>query len=156
MKKIKWYEFSVIAFFVVCPIISAAIERELSDAAVSILLFKWVVFYSIGLRLLSAGIKQVVSPAFTAKEIFEINDPKSYPVILELGFSNICLGLLGVCSIAIYEFRLAAAFAGGIYYGLAGCIHLFRKTKNSTELFAMASDLYIFIVLLIIIISIYS
>lgn len=94
----------------------------------------------------------MLSPGFTAKEIFEINDLKSHPIILELGFSNICLGLLGVSSLAIHEFRLAAAFAGGIYYGLAGSMHLFRKNKNNTELFAMVSDLYIFIVLLIIIV----
>ncbi len=148
MKKIKWYELSVIAFFIVCPFISIVIERELSNSV----FLKWFVFYSIGLRLLSAGIKQVLSPGFTAKEIFEINDLKSHPIILELGFSNICLGLLGVCSLAIHEFRLAAAFAGGIYYGLAGSMHLFRKNKNNTELFAMVSDLYIFIVLLIIIV----
>ena len=148
MKKIKWYELSVIAFFIVCPFISIVIERDLSNSV----FLKWFVFYSIGLRLLSAGIKQVLSPGFTAKEIFEINDLKSHPIILELGFSNICLGLLGVCSLAIHEFRLAAAFAGGIYYGLAGSMHLFRKNKNNTELFAMVSDLYIFIVLLIIIV----
>ncbi|MFT4144286.1 MAG: hypothetical protein QM644_07490 [Mobilitalea sp.] len=153
MKKIKWYELSVIAFFIVCPFISIGIEMQLSNSAFRILLLKWFAFYSIGLRLLSAGIKQVLSPGFTAKEIFEINDPKSHPIILELGFSNICLGLLGVCSIAIHEFRLAAAFAGGIYFGLAGSMHLFRKNKNNIELFAMVSDLYIFIVLLIIIIT---
>ena len=35
---------------------------------------KWFIFSAVGLRLFLAGIKQIVDPAFTAKEIFHLDN----------------------------------------------------------------------------------
>lgn len=149
MKKIKLYELSVILFFVVCPIVFLIGDVLISDISIRASMLKWFVFFAIGMRLMTAGIKQAISPGFTANSIFEINDIKCYPIVRELGFSNICLGLLGIISLLIPEFRLAAAISGGLYYGLAGYMHLFKKNKNKTEIFAMISDLYILCILIV-------
>jgi hypothetical protein len=57
---------------------------------------KWFIFPAVGLRLFIAGIKQTTNPAFTAKEIFHIDSPASFPVVRELGFANYCFGLIGI------------------------------------------------------------
>jgi len=100
--------------------------------------------------LFSAGLKQSVNPSFTATEIFKA-DEKSYPIVREVGFSNICLGVLGILSFFFTEFRLAAAVTGGLYIGLAGFLRfLYKRDKN--EIFTTSSNFFIFSVLLVLIV----
>ena len=54
---------------------------------------------------------------------------------------------MGIMSIAVPDFRLAAAFSGGLYFCLAGFTHLLKVKRNKTEVFAMVTDIYIFFVL---------
>lgn len=82
-------------------------------------MYKWFVFSGIGLRLFVAGVKQAINPSFTAKEIFRINEERSLPLVREVGFSNISLGLLGILSVFAIKFRLAAAISGSVYFGLS-------------------------------------
>jgi hypothetical protein len=42
-----------------------------------------------------------------------------------------------------------AAVVGGLYYGLAGALHVFSQEKNAKEYMAMISDGFIFVVLLV-------
>ncbi|MFH6990962.1 DUF6790 family protein [Flavobacterium sp. FlaQc-48] len=110
---------------------------------------KWFIFSAVGLRLFLAGIKQVKNPGFTAKVIFGLNGPESFPVLRELGFANICFGLVGIVSLFKPEWRIVSAFASGIYYGIAGIQHTLKKTSNTNEKFALFTDLIIFLVLFI-------
>lgn len=113
----------------------------------AVVAFKWFVFSGIGLRLFTAGVKQVIQPQFTAQEIFNISDKKIIPIIKELGFANICFGIIALVSFFIPSFRIPAVLAGGLYFGFAALIHIRKKRDSSEETFAMISDLYIFIVL---------
>ena len=151
IRKIGLYEISVILFFLIIPIVGGIVEVLLFPSAAGIFqtLFKWFVFSGLGLRLFSAGFKQAALPSFTAKEIFNLTDGKSFVIIRELGFANICFGTIGILSFFFAEFRLAAAISGGLYLGTAGFMHFFRKRDHKTETFAMVSDLFIFVVLLI-------
>lgn len=45
---------------------------------------KWFIFSAVGLRLFIAGIKQTTDPAFTAKHIFHLDNPESFPIVREL------------------------------------------------------------------------
>src|ERR1700744_1160934 len=81
---------------------------------------KWFVFWAIGIRLFTAGLRQAAKPEFTAKDIFHINSVESHTIVRELGFANICFGLLGILSLFVPEWRTAAAFTGGMYMGIAG------------------------------------
>jgi hypothetical protein len=101
----------------------------------------WFVFWAFGIRLLGAGLRQVFQPSFTAKHIFELEDPKAQVVVQELGFANIAFGLLGICSLGISSWVLPATVLGCVFYGLAGINHIFRK-KNAMEWIALVSDLY--------------
>jgi hypothetical protein len=35
----------------------------------------------------------------------------------ELGFANLCFGLIGLISIGMPDWRIVSAFGSGIYYG---------------------------------------
>jgi len=151
-RKIGIYEISVILFFAVVPIIGTMAEivlLSISSNASGILL-KWFAFSSIGLRLFSAGLKQSIKPSFTATEIFKA-DEKSYPIVREVGFSNVSLGVLGILSFFLSDFRIAAAVTGGLYFGLAGFLRLLYK-QDKNEIFTTISNFFIFSVLIILIV----
>lgn len=117
------YEISLVLFLVIVPIVGAGIELACFSGSLKIsgILLKWVTFSGVGLRLFSAGVKQSIHPSFTATKIFNA-DEKSYPIVREVGFSNICLGALAISSFFFVDFRLAAAMTGGLYFGLAGLL----------------------------------
>ena len=110
---------------------------------------KWFIFSAVGLRLFIAGIKQTTDPAFTAKDIFHIDNPESFPIVRELGFANLCFGLIGIISLFLPQWRIVSAFGSGLYYGIAGFQHLLKKSASANETFAMITDILIFISLTI-------
>lgn len=88
------YEISVIVFFLLLPIIGVIADIFILKFEVNTfsLMFKWFVFSGVGLRLMSAGLKQAISPSFTAKEIFKVNEERSFAIVREIGFANISFG----------------------------------------------------------------
>jgi len=138
---------SVLTF--ILPIIGFYSEHITNDSPLSFNLFgKWFIFSAVGLRLFLAGLKQIKNPEFTAKQIFHIDSTESYPILRELGFANLCFGLVGIISIFKPEWRIVSAFASGVYYGIAGVQHLFQKSSGINEKFALWTDLFIFFLLL--------
>jgi hypothetical protein len=97
----KLYIISVSVLTFALPVICTVAQILLNTATnLSFELFgKWFIFSAVGLRLLTAGIKQTSDPAFTAKEIFHINNTEALPIVRELGFANICFGLIGIVSL---------------------------------------------------------
>lgn len=141
----KKYLFSILAMVVVIPVAGAMAEHWIKTVPLNFLLFgKWFVFSAAGLRLFVAGLQQALNPAFTAKEIFHITGEESLPVVRELGFANICFGLVGIVSLFRPEWRVVSAFASGIYYGLAALLHIIKKPAGANEQFALITDLIIF------------
>ena len=144
------YFASVILLLVVLPVVSISVETLLSHHAMSwALVGRWFVFWGVGIRLLLAGVRQVIQPRFTAKEIFGIDDPGSFAIVREVGFANLSMGFLGLCTLFWVGWLVPAAVVGGLYYGLAGAGHVFSHYRNAKEYFAMISDGFIFVVLLV-------
>ena len=108
---------------------------------------EWFVFWAVGVRLLIAGLRQVANPQFTAERIFNIKSAEPLPVVRELGFANTSTGILGICAFFNGGWVMPAAIVGGLFYGLAGVGHAFKKERNLFENVAMYSDLFVFIVL---------
>ena len=143
-KKLGMLEISIVLFFYILPVISIAADMIVfHETTVLQVILKWCVFWGVGLRLFTAGFKQALTPAFTAKTIFEVTDAKAFPIVRELGFANICTGFIGTISLFFPNFRLAAAIVGTLYFSLALFQHLFRKKKNATEMFVTITDLSI-------------
>jgi hypothetical protein len=138
----------------VLPVASVMIEATgaIHSPGPLFLIGKWWVFWAAGIRLFLAGLRQVLQPRFTAVEIFEVQDTAALPIVRELGFANLSMGLLGICSMVQPEWLLPGAIVGGLYYGLAGLLHVTQKRRNAKELTAMISDLLVFCLLLLFVI----
>lgn len=141
--------FVVIALFMfVLPAGCVALEYAVLHTSTDLILLigKWFAFWGVGMRLGIAGLRQAFNPAFTAQDIFEIEDPRVQPIVRELGFANLSLALLGLLAI-VPGWPLPAAISGGLFFALAGWKHMNAKDKNLTRTVAMVSDLFITAVL---------
>ena len=147
-KKVPIYLVSILLFMVLLPIVCIILQWHEQEASSPWpLLGKWFVFWPIGVRLFIAGLRQATKPAFTAREIFHLNSDDSFPIIKELGFANMSMGGIAILSLFFPSWRIPAAAAGGLYFGLAGLLHLFKKRDSRNETIAMISDLYIFLLM---------
>ncbi|MFT3910138.1 MAG: hypothetical protein QM737_11975 [Ferruginibacter sp.] len=146
----KTYFIVVAVFTFLLPVVCSFAEIMINKTEFSFSLFgKWFIFSAVGLRLFVAGIKQTTDPAFTAKQIFHIDSSESFPIVRELGFANLCFGLIGIISLFQPSWRIVSAFGSGIYYGIAGLQHLFKKAAGINEKFALVTDILIFAFLLV-------
>jgi hypothetical protein len=146
----KQYFIVVSLLTFVIPLAAFIIEHLTTNAPLSFILFgKWFIFSAVGLRLAIAGVRQISKPGFTAKEIFHIESAESWPIVRELGFANLCFGLVGIISLFKPDWRNVSSFASGIYYALAGILHLQKKSAGANEQFALWTDLFIFALLTI-------
>jgi hypothetical protein len=142
--------FAVVFFLMLAaPVGSIAIEHSLLHSAepVMSLIGKWFVFWAVGARLALAGLRQYFEPSFTARQIFDIHGDDALPLVRELGVANFAAGTVGILSLLRPDFILPSAIAATIFYGLAGFRHAAQPTRNAKESFAMATDLFAFVVL---------
>lgn len=146
----KPYLISVVVLTIILPATAFVVDHLFSGAVLNFELFgKWFIFSAVGLRLFVAGVRQSTNPAFTAKEIFHLEGRESLPIVRELGFANICFGLIGIISLFKSDWRNVSAFGSGIYYALAALLHIFKKPASKNEQLALWSDLLIFALLLL-------
>ena len=103
----------------------------------------------VGVRLGLAGLRQFFQPGFTAKEIFHMQSDEALPLVRELGVANLATGVVGLLSLAMSTFTLPIAISAGIFYGVAGIRHVTERGRSLNETVAMASDLFLFMVLAI-------
>ena len=143
------YLWMVILLMFVVPIISIVVQVLIDKNALGItpLIGRWFVFWGVGIRLVSAGLRQSLRPQFTSEEIFGISGSEPWPIVEELGFANLSMGILGVASILNRSWVVPAAIAGGLFFGFAGLRHAARRSRNRAENIAMISDLFLFCVL---------
>jgi hypothetical protein len=113
-----------------------------------ILVGKWFAFWCVGIRLLLAGLRQIIQPRYTAQEILSLKSAESLILVRELGFANVAMGLVGAGSLLLEAWRPAAALGGGVFYLLAGINHLLQRQRGRLENVAMVSDLWAAAVLL--------
>jgi hypothetical protein len=141
--------FVVIALFMlILPVACIAAEYAWlhTSADLVALTGKWFAFWGVGMRLGLAGLRQAFNPAFTAQDIFEIEDARVHPIVRELGFANLSLALLGLLAL-LPGWTMPAAVAGGLFFALAGWKHTAAGERNLTRTVAMVSDIFIALVL---------
>ncbi|WP_432477446.1 DUF6790 family protein [Nocardioides sp. GXQ0305] len=136
-------------FMLVLPGASVAVDLgNGGDEPVMAVVGTWFVFWAVGVRLLTAGLRQVVRPGLTAEGILGVTDRRAWVLVRELGFANVAIGAAGVLSLWAAGWRPAAALAGGLFLLLAGAQHLTRSHRNGEENVAMVSDLAIGVLML--------
>jgi hypothetical protein len=142
------YLLMVVALMGALPILSVVADVSLHGGAdVAFVVARWFVFWSVGVRLLTAGLRQAANPAFTGQTLFRISDLASLKIVRELGFANLAIGVLGVVALFEPDWVIPAALAGGLFYGLAGVQHAMNKGRERLADIAMVSDLFVFLVL---------
>jgi hypothetical protein len=146
----KPYLVAVVSLTVILPVVSALAESIMRGGGFGSAgrLGEWFIFWAVGVRLFSAGIRQIVNPAFTARDIFHIEGNASHPIVRELGFANICFGAIGIISLFLPQWRIVSAFGSGLYYGIAGFNHMIKKPASPNEAAALISDIFISLALL--------
>ncbi|OCJ17944.1 hypothetical protein A6U87_03210 [Rhizobium sp. AC44/96] len=143
----------LLLLMLVLPVISIIAEATTANGDLVFLIGKWFVFWAVGLRLLLAGVRQVTKPSFTAETIFGVTDTKAFPLVQEIGFGNLSIGLLAMASILVREWITPAALVGCLFFGLAGVKHLLNPQRSRTENIPMISDLWIAAVLAVFLIA---
>jgi hypothetical protein len=127
------------------PIGSVLVDHFVVDTAPPLLALvgKWFVFWSAGIRLILAGLRQFYQPQFTAKEIFDLKSDDALPIVQELGIANFATGVVGVVALAMPSFVLPVAISSAIFYGVAGIRHSVAVERTLNETVAMVSDLFV-------------
>ncbi|MEJ8853115.1 DUF6790 family protein [Variovorax robiniae] len=105
------------------------------------LALRWFTFWIVGARLGSAGLRQMLNPAFTARQILGIEGDDALLLVRELGFANTAFGAIGILSLWWPAWAAPAAIAGAVFLGLAGINHAMQAHRNARENFAMLTDL---------------
>jgi hypothetical protein len=143
--------FVVIAtLMLLLPVTSTAIEYGLGrDASFLALVGKWFTFWSVGVRLVVAGSRQIIHPRYTAQSILGLEGDDVLLVVRELGFANVAIGTIGVCSLVLPSWVPAGALAGGIFYALAGANHAMQARRNAKQNTAMVSDAFVAAILIV-------
>ncbi len=143
------YFASVLLLLFILPCVSILVEVGIfhHTGNGTFLVGKWFVFWGGGIRLFLAGLRQTLQPEFTAKEIFQLQSDESFPIVRELGFANLSMGFLSLCSIFRPGWVIPAAVVTGMYYLLAGVGHIRQAERNAKETMALVSDIFLFIVL---------
>ncbi|SFR93795.1 hypothetical protein SAMN04487846_0857 [Microbacterium sp. cf046] len=133
---------------VLAPLVSGVIAGSMTEWAGGALhvFGVWWVFWGIGVRLLAAGVSQILRPQFTSKEILHIDAPEAAQIVQELGFMNLSIGLAAVISVFVPEWAPAIGLAGGGFLLLAGLRHLPKKDKSAKEWVACLTDLLVGVV----------
>jgi hypothetical protein len=134
----------------VLPVASILLDHATSASAVSwfALIGKWFVFWSAGVRLILAGLRQFYQPRFTARDIFGLSSDDALPIVRELGIANFATGIVGALALAKPSFVLPVAISAAIFYGIAGVRHALEAQRTVNQTVAMATDLFVCLALL--------
>jgi len=143
------YLLIVLLLMLVLPAGSIYVEHSYlhSTAPTMLLVGKWFVFWSAGVRLVLAGLRQFFQPRFTSEQIFGIKSDDALPLVRELGVANFATGVVGIISLAKPSFILPVAISATIFYGVAGIRHVAESDRTRNENVAMISDLFIALIL---------
>ena len=150
------YYVMVLLLMTVLPIISIALEIILCNPTdIIVIIIKWFVFWSVGVRFITASIKQILQPKYTSENILGINNQQSWILVRELGISNLSIGIIGIFSLLNPQWIIPAGLSGGIFLGLAGINHILQKHKNYLEKVATISNLFVSMVLFVFIVLLF-
>lgn len=141
------YLFATWGLMLVIPGIAVLAEMLLSPGAdLLFVVAKWFIFWGIGIRVFTAGLRQVLQPAFTAHTIFNIEFPDAHKLVTEIGFANVAMGSGAVLGLFLPAFMVPAGLIGALYLGLAGLKHVTNDNRSSSETTAMVTDLLIAVI----------
>jgi uncharacterized protein YjeT (DUF2065 family) len=141
----------VVALMFVVPIGCTTFEvfQANQGAFAFSILLKWFVFWAVGVRLLVAGLRQIIQPRAAAHVVLGFKEQESRVLVRELGFGSMAIGCIAAGSLPWPAWLMPAAIAGSVFYTLAGVNHFLRKARTGNENVAMVSDVVVAVVLIV-------
>ena len=134
-----------IALITVLPITATWLESRVDETPPTWPIYwKWFIFWSVGFRLFFKGVRLASTPRVTGLSLLSFSNRESYLLLLELGFANMALGVMGILSVINDQWRPIAAIAGAIYFGLSDLLRLLKKPAGRHEKVALAYNLLAF------------
>jgi hypothetical protein len=134
-----------IALIAVLPVTAALLEARADGTPLDWPIYwKWFIFWSVGFRLFFKGVRLASTQQATGLSLSSFRNRESYLLLLELGFANMSLGAMGILSVINDQWRLIAAIAGAIYFGLSDLLRLLKKSAGCHERVALTYNLLAF------------
>ncbi len=129
---------------ILMPTICSFIECLRSkDKAKWIIVAKWILFWTVGVRSLTAGIVQLVYPKYTAELIFNLGGTDFYIFIRELGVANMAIGLAAIISFKCDSWRIPVAFISLIFNLFLSLNHIIHFQAGWNEGVSLVGDLLV-------------
>ena len=108
------------------------------------IIFKWILFWAVGIRSVSAGLVQLIYPQYTAQTIFELtNGTDFYIFIRELGVANFSIGVTAIISFWKKLWRYPAAFISLIFNTFLVINHILHFQAGLNELVSLGADIFV-------------
>lgn len=132
------------SIMIILPIVSIVIEYfRKKEIPLWLIVAKWILFWSVGIRSLTAGIVQMVHPAYTAEIIFDLSGTDYYIFIRELGVANFAIGLSAIISMKKITWRIPVAFISFIFNLFLSVNHILNFQAGFNEGVSLAGDLLV-------------
>lgn len=101
--------------------VAIAVARGINGKPFFEELFRWSVFWGVGVNCVYSGLGHLFLPDYSA----ELIGWEDSPFQLEVGSADLAMGVVGVLSIwGNYGFRLAIALVAAIFYGIDALGHV--------------------------------
>jgi len=131
----------------ILPLLSAAAEHHFVHASISIILLgKWFMFWTIGIRLLIKGFVQVIRSRRNGNSSLLSKD-ETWEVAKILGLAKMALAGMGFLCVVNDQWSLLATITVGVYLGLTGFQHDFKRPSTTTGWMNMSYDVLVFSVI---------
>lgn len=137
-----------VTIMIIMPIVCSLIDIQRKEGSKKwIIITKWFLFWSIGIRSFTAGTVQLIYPKYTAEIIFDLVGNHCYIFIRELGVANIAIGLSAIISFKYADWRIPIAFISLIFYLFLSLNHIVNFQAGFNEIVSLAGDMLVVLVL---------
>lgn len=148
MFNVNFHAIFVLTVMIVIPIICTLIEFFGKKDGFFNLLLKWVIFWTIGIRALTAGFMQFTNPQYT---MGLLSLPvESTIIVRELGFLQFGVGLAAILSMFKKSYLEPVLICHGIFMVGASYLHISRASHiDFGELVSLLGDLLVVTIVII-------
>ncbi len=130
-----------VLFITILPFTSLAAEHHFRNVSLSpALAGKWFIFWSVSARFLATGFMQVMRSGRGGSTIL-LQGGKAGHFGRSIGLVKILLAVLSFTCIMKSNFSLLAAVTAGIYIGLVGFQHDFKRPSTTMGWFNLVYDM---------------
>ena len=132
-----------ILFVFALPILSVIVQHHLTKVDITpALLGRWFILWVVGIRLLVVGFAKVIHSGRKGNAVL-LNSDDGIGLSKITGLAKMALAGLGFLCVAYDQWSLLPTITVGIYLGLAGFQHDFKKPTTSEGWISMSYDMIV-------------